>query len=260
MTDLPDVSTLAAPLYLLLIAIELVAVQVGRWRGAYEGRDAATSITMGAGSVVVGALAGGAGYGLVFWAYEYRGATAPLTFAAVGLCFVLNDFQYYWAHRLGHRVRWLWANHVVHHSSQHFNLSTALRQPWTGPLTGTVILKVPLALMGFHPGVIAFVASANLLYQFGIHTRAVDRLPSWIEAIFNTPSHHRVHHGANPMYLDANYAGTFIVWIGSSGPSFRNKPTRRCATGWCTTSRPTTRCASRSTNTSLCCRTYWDGV
>ncbi len=228
-SSLPDVSTLAAPLYLALIAVELVAAQLGRLRADYESRDTATSLSMGTGSLVVGALVGGAGYGLVFWAYEYRLATAPFAPGAVALCYVLNDFQYYWAHRLGHRVRWLWANHVVHHSSRHFNLSTALRQPWTGPLTGTVVLKVPLALLGFHPGVIAFVASANLLYQFGIHTRAIDKLPGWVEAVFNTPSHHRVHHGANPMYLDANYAGTFIVWdrlFGTFVPERADEPVR----------------------------------
>jgi hypothetical protein len=111
-----------------------------------------------------------------------------------------------------HRMRWLWANHVVHHSSTHYNLTTALRQPWTGEITGLVVLGVPMVLAGFHPGVVAFVAGLNLVYQFWIHTEAVDRLPGWVEAVFNTPSHHRVHHGRNPRYLDTNYAGVLIIW------------------------------------------------
>jgi len=212
MPDLPDVSVLAAPLYLALIALEVFAIRRGVAAGSYDAKDAATSITMGSGSVVSGLLAGGFGWGAVFLAYEFRIATLPFAFWSVVLCFFVNDLQYYWAHRFGHTSRWFWANHVVHHSSQFYNLGTALRQPWTSFLTGLVLLKVPLAFVGFHPAVIAFVASANLVYQFWIHTEAIDRLPGWVEAVFNTPSHHRVHHAANPRYLDANYAGTLIVW------------------------------------------------
>ncbi len=209
---LPDVAVLAAPLYLALIALEAWAIRRGKAEGDYDRTDAATSITMGLGSVVSGALAGGLGWGAVFLAYEFRIATVPFSLATVVLCFFVNDLQYYWAHRFGHTSRWFWANHVVHHSSQHYNLGTALRQPWTSFLTGLVLLKAPLAFVGFHPAVIAFVASANLVYQFWIHTEAIDRMPRWFEAVFNTPSHHRVHHAANPRYLDANYAGTLIVW------------------------------------------------
>jgi sterol desaturase/sphingolipid hydroxylase (fatty acid hydroxylase superfamily) len=100
----------------------------------------------------------------------------------------------------------------VHHSSEYYNLSTALRQPWTGTITGLVLLAIPLAWLGFHPALIAFCASLNLFYQFFLHTEAVRRLPVWIEFVFNTPSHHRVHHARNPRYLDANYAGTLIIW------------------------------------------------
>ena len=232
MTDpnaLPDVATLSAPLYLAAIAVEVALVAFAGARGRYEGRDTATSLSMGLGSVVTGVLLGAASWSLVVWAYEWRVVTVPFALATTALCFVLNDFQYYWAHRIGHRSRWFWAAHVVHHSSQRYNLSTALRQTWTGPITGLVVLKVPLALLGFHPGVIAFVASANLVYQFWIHTEAIHKLPRWFEYLFNTPSHHRVHHGSNPRYLDTNYGGTLIVWdrlLGTFAPECDAEPVR----------------------------------
>ncbi len=123
-----------------------------------------------------------------------------------------DDLAYYWLHRTGHRVRWFWASHVNHHSSQHYNLSTALRQTWTGFFTLSFAFRLPLVALGFEPGMVLTCAAFNLIYQFWIHTEAIDRLPRWFEALFNTPSHHRVHHATNPRYLDRNFAGTFIVW------------------------------------------------
>ena len=134
------------------------------------------------------------------------------------LAFVLEDFRYYWWHRIGHRSRWFWASHVVHHSSQHFNLSTNLRQSWTSQFSGLILLNVPLAFLGFSPGIIGLAFTVNLLYQFWIHTEAIDRMPHWFEWLLNTPSHHRVHHASNPRYLDANYAGVFMVL----GPAVRH--------------------------------------
>jgi sterol desaturase/sphingolipid hydroxylase (fatty acid hydroxylase superfamily) len=104
------------------------------------------------------------------------------------------------------------ASHVNHHSSQHYNLTTALRQTWTGTFTLMMVVRAPLILIGFHPGMVLFVGGLNLVYQFWIHTEAIDKMPRWFEAVMNTPSHHRVHHGRNPRYLDRNYAGVFIVW------------------------------------------------
>lgn len=130
---------------------------------------------------------------------------------SVALCFVGVDFGYYWFHRASHRVRVLWAIHVTHHSSELMNLSVALRQPvlehWVDWL-----FFVPLALIGWEPTLILMLYASNLIYQFFIHTEVVAKLSWPIELIFNTPSHHRVHHGTNPEYLDMNYAGVFIVW------------------------------------------------
>ena len=140
-----------------------------------------------------------------FWISAFR-------IAAPWLCFVLDDLKYYWVHRAGHRIRWMWAAHVNHHSSQHYNLSTALRQTWTGPFTFGFLFALPLVLLGFHPLMIAICGGFNLIYQFWIHTEAIDRMPRWFEGVMNTPSHHRVHHATNPRYLDRNYAGVFIIW------------------------------------------------
>jgi sterol desaturase/sphingolipid hydroxylase (fatty acid hydroxylase superfamily) len=125
---------------------------------------------------------------------------------------VLDDFAYYWFHRASHECRFWWAAHVNHHSSQHYNLSTAIRQPWTGVLVGTWAPWFPLVLLGFPPEMIFVQSGFSLLYQFWLHTESIRRMPRWFEYLFNTPSHHRVHHAANPRYVDRNYGGTLMVW------------------------------------------------
>jgi sterol desaturase/sphingolipid hydroxylase (fatty acid hydroxylase superfamily) len=210
---MPDFSPVdyAIPVFIALILIELVWAK-RRQPDSYEPRDTLTSLVLGTGSTVAGALFGGFVAVLAMGLYEQRLVTIGWVWWAWPLCFVLDDFAYYWAHRTGHRVRWFWASHVNHHSSQHYNLSTALRQSWTGFFALGFIFRIPLAFVGFHPAMILFVGAINLIYQFLIHTEAIGRLPRWFEAVMNTPSHHRVHHATNPRYLDANYAGTFIVW------------------------------------------------
>lgn len=206
------VTTLFAPVFVALVAIEWWAVKTGRANGRYETRDAVTSMAMGLGSVVANALTASIFGAMMIAFWPYRIADVPVAVWSFGLVFVLYDFTYYWKHRFAHRVRWWWMEHVTHHSSTHYNLSTALRQPWFGPLTGLVLIGGPMVLLGFHPTFIAFAAGLNLVYQFWIYTEAIDRLPRWFEVVFNTPSHHRVHHATNARYLDANYAGVFIVW------------------------------------------------
>jgi sterol desaturase/sphingolipid hydroxylase (fatty acid hydroxylase superfamily) len=126
--------------------------------------------------------------------------------------FFLDDFTYYWFHRISHESRFWWAAHVNHHSSQEYNLSTALRQSWTGIIVGTWTPWIPLAILGFPPEMILAQQGFNLFYQFWIHTEVVHRMPAWFEYLFNTPSHHRVHHASNGVYLDRNYAGVLMVW------------------------------------------------
>lgn len=209
--EFPDVVTLAVPLFVLLVVIELAAWKL-TGRGRYEARDTAASLIMGFGSNVAPLFGGAAVVSAVWtWAYQYRLFDVPNTWWAIALCFVLDDLRYYWLHRIAHERRWFWATHVVHHSSQHYNLSTALRQTWTGDIINGVVFKTPLVLLGFHPAMLAFVFGINLIYQFWIHTELIRRMGPF-EILFNTPSHHRVHHATNPKYLDANYAGVFIIW------------------------------------------------
>jgi sterol desaturase/sphingolipid hydroxylase (fatty acid hydroxylase superfamily) len=126
------------------------------------------------------------------------------------LVFFADDLAYYWFHRVSHESRVFWASHVVHHSSQHYNLSTALRQTWV-PMT-YLPFWLPLLLVGFPPWLVLLAQSWSLIYQFGLHTERIFKLPRWVEAVFNTPSHHRVHHGANEQYLDRNYGGILVIW------------------------------------------------
>ena len=209
--DLAKPVDYAVPLFVLLVALEMLWA----WRRApekYEARDTLTSLAFGVGSTVAGLLFGGLIVAASLWVWQFRLITLPWTWWAWIAAFVLDDLAYYWFHRSAHRVRWFWASHVNHHSSQHYNLSTALRQTWTGFFAVSFIFRLPLVLIGFHPAMLAFVAGLNLIYQFWIHTEAIRRFPRWFEAVMNTPSHHRVHHATNPRYLDANYAGVFIVW------------------------------------------------
>jgi sterol desaturase/sphingolipid hydroxylase (fatty acid hydroxylase superfamily) len=208
---LPDPTQLATPLFIVLVIAEMIFARL-TGRARYEWHDTATSLLMGFGSVIFG-IAGAVVFVAAAGALmPYRLAEISWSIPAVIVAFVLHDFAYYWWHRASHRVRWLWASHVQHHTSQHYNLSTALRQPWTEVLGPGFIFYLPTVLIGFPLPMLAFVGGLNLVYQFWIHTEVIGRMPAWFEMVFNTPSHHRVHHATNARYLDSNYAGVFIVW------------------------------------------------
>ena len=210
---MPDFNpvTYAIPGFIFLILIEMIWAK-RRAPDKYEPRDTLVSLAMGTGSTAAGLLTAALIASLTVWLYQFRVLEIGWQWWAWIACFVLDDLAYYWFHRFAHRVRWMWASHVNHHSSQHYNLSTALRQTWTGTVALGFIFRLPLVLIGFHPAMIAFCAGLNLIYQFWFHTEAIHKCPRWFEAILNTPSHHRVHHATNPLYLDKNYAGVFIVW------------------------------------------------
>lgn len=212
MPNLPDPILWAIPAFILLVIAEMI---YGRMTGntRFEPRDTAASLVMGLGNTVSGVLLGGIVLAWLVFVEQFALFDIGWAWYWFVIAFVLDDFVYYWSHRWAHTVRWWWADHVVHHSSQHYNLSTALRQPWLNPLTlKFIVLGSWLVLIGFPPAMIAFVGALNLIYQFWIHTEAVGKMWAPIEAVMNTPSHHRVHHATNPRYLDRNYAGVFIVW------------------------------------------------
>jgi sterol desaturase/sphingolipid hydroxylase (fatty acid hydroxylase superfamily) len=203
-----DPVQLATPAFIFLVVAEMLfAYATGRAR--FEARDTAASLAMGFLSVIAGTLLF---FGTGDFAVHYAVTSIAWSVPAVVALFVLDDLLYYWWHRASHRIRWLWADHVQHHSSQHYNLSTALRQPLTGAFTPGFLFGVPLFVMGFPVPMLAFVHGLNLIYQFWIHTEAIGKCPAWFEAVFNTPSHHRAHHATNARYLDTNYAGVFILW------------------------------------------------
>ena len=188
----------------------------------YERRDTVASLSMLVGNVAVNLAAAGAVGAMNRFVFNHRVADIGKRRGSLAVAIVAWDFLYYWDHRWMHEVRLFWANHVSHHSGQRYNLSTALRQPWSGFLLSWVYLPMPLLGIPAHHVIRA--GQLNLLYQYWIHTEAIDRLPRQIEAVFNTPSHHRVHHGADQQYLDRNYGGVLILWdrlFGTFEPEIR---------------------------------------
>ena len=201
--------TLAAPLFVAFLLLEW-RLAARRRLPLFEGRDTAANLTMGIGNRVL--EVGWVVVELAVLSWLHRRAAFDLGHGAAAwvIALVGVDVAYYWYHRSHHEVRLLWASHVVHHSSRRYNLAVALRQPWI--VFTTLPFLAPLALLGVPHEIIAASWALNLLYQFWIHTELIDRMPRWFEAVFNTPSHHRVHHGKNQQYLDRNYAGVLIVW------------------------------------------------
>ena len=206
---MPDLIQLAIPAFILLMVIEAIADALMR-RELYEPKDTAASLTMGIGNVVVGLVSKGMVFALFTWVHKFALFQLGYQRWVWVLAFFADDFSYYWFHRTSHECRFFWASHVVHHSSQHYNLSTALRQTWTGGFFGFVFwLWMPL--LGFQPIMIFTMQAVSLLYQFWVHTEFVQRL-GLLELVMNTPSHHRVHHATNPQYIDRNHAGILIIW------------------------------------------------
>jgi sterol desaturase/sphingolipid hydroxylase (fatty acid hydroxylase superfamily) len=205
----------AVPLFLALLYLERSRLARARRAGAdlrgYFGRDTRASLGLGLANTLVSLAVGGLTLALYFALYRHRLFELGTGASAWLLLFFAEDFTYYWWHRASHEVRLLWAAHENHHSSEYFNYSTALRQSWTTPFT-VPLFYWWLPLAGFHPWMVVTQISVSLIYQFWIHTELVGRLPRPFEAVFNTPSHHRVHHGTNVEYLDRNHGGILIVW------------------------------------------------
>lgn len=201
---------LSIPIFFILIGIELVVERLSH-RKLYRLPDAIANLSCGITSQLSGlfmrVLAIGV-YELVFSNF------ALFTLEKNGLywlgLFLLTDFAYYWAHRMSHEINLFWGGHVVHHQSEEYNLSVALRQS-SFQVVWTFAFSLPIALLGFETLDFALISALNTLYQFWIHTETIHKM-GWFEYIFNTPSHHRVHHGRNPKYIDKNHAGSLIIW------------------------------------------------
>ena len=208
---IPDLIVYAIPFFAVSVSIEGIII-ARKNPGSYLIKDALASISMGLGNVGIGFISKLLVIFVITFLYEnFRLSTLPFAWWTWLIVLFADDCCYYWAHRFGHESRLFWASHIVHHSSQRYNLSTALRQTWTGGFF-TFIFYLILPILGFHPLMIFTQMAISLLYQYWIHTELINKMPRWFEAIMNTPSHHRVHHGSNPIYLDKNYAGIFIIW------------------------------------------------
>ncbi len=208
----PAILYYAIPVFVLLLSIE-AWFSYRENKKLYELKDTLGSLGLGIGNVITSLFTKVLIFGLFTFIYQFR-----LFNPDAGswwywlLLFFADDFSYYFFHRVSHHVNFLWASHVVHHSSRHYNLAAALRQTWTGNATGTFLFWAWMPLAGFHPIYILLMQQISLIYQFWIHTETIDKLPKPIELIFNTPSHHRVHHGSDLKYLDKNHAGILIIW------------------------------------------------
>lgn len=221
MSELLDkISLWSLPAFAVLIAVEFLAYWIEKRREqpprrpmvGVSGKDAVTSVSMSG----VGAFTDVISKAVQLPVLLLAGALAPVQWSAGWWlpALILLDFVYYWEHRAHHRIRLFWIGHSVHHSSQHFNQTTALRLGWLMPtdILSSFLFYVPLLLAGLPLWLLFALQAAILTYQFPIHTERVGLLPRWVEFVFNTPSHHRVHHGVNNPYLDKNYGGIFIIW------------------------------------------------
>jgi sterol desaturase/sphingolipid hydroxylase (fatty acid hydroxylase superfamily) len=168
--------------------------------------------------------------GVYYLVYQHRLFDLPASVWTIVALVIAQDFFYYWFHRASHRIRWMWASHVTHHSSERLNLSTAFRQSLTYPISGMWLFWLPLAWLGFEPTHIIAVVAINLGFQFFVHTQAIGKL-GWIEHVFNTPSIHRVHHARNPKYIDRNYAGVLVIWDKLFGTFVEEDPAVPCDYG-----------------------------
>lgn len=205
-----DYIALSIPIFFLLIGIEL-AYDFYKKLKYYRFNDSISNLSQGIGSQLTGLLMKTA----LFFGYKYifenwRIFEFPNNIWVWIILFIAVDFCYYWFHRMSHQINALWAAHIVHHQSEEYNLTVALRQSWFQSWFSWVFY-LPLAFLGFEPLMFLTLSSFNTLYQFWIHTRGIKNM-GFLEHILNTPSHHRVHHGSNPKYIDKNHAGTLIIW------------------------------------------------
>jgi alkylglycerol monooxygenase len=206
-------TTLAIPLFFLLIGVELLITHYQK-RKLYRLNDSITNLNIGGTQQIVGVLMSLVGIGLydvIYHKFSFQLIDiSAFSWTNFIILFIAWDFCYYWAHRISHEVNLMWSAHVVHHQSEEYNLTVALRQSWFQGVW-TAPFYLPLALIGFSPMDVVLVSGINLIYQFWIHTEVVNKM-GFLEYVMNTPSHHRVHHGRNPKYIDKNHAGVFIIW------------------------------------------------
>jgi len=207
--EVPFLLLYAFPLILFLICFE-IGLSAFQKRELYHKQDLLASLGIGAGNLLLNVFFKVLILSLLIYFYNRAGWHIPPVWWSYVLCFLLIDFCMYWAHRIAHERRFFWATHVTHHSSTKYNFSTSFRVSWTQHLK--LLFFIPIPLLGLHPLVILITYQLSVLYQFWIHTELIRKLPAWVEYVWVTPSHHRVHHGQNARYLDKNYGASLILW------------------------------------------------
>ncbi len=205
-----EVLAFAAPVLLISIAIEAYYSYKNSLE-LFDPKDAVLNIGLGLSMLFIGSINIIFKFSFYEFFYQFRFFTLPNHIGIYFLAYLLYDLMLYWGHRFSHNIRFLWANHIVHHSSKKFNLSTSVRQPVTDSFLETIIFSW-ITILGFEPELLLICHSINLIYQHFLHTETVGKLPRVIEFWMNTPSHHRVHHASNIKYLDKNFGCTFIIW------------------------------------------------
>ena len=209
----PNLILYAVPFFAISILVEGIFLYREQ-RERIDIKDTFTSIALGFGNLFSGLITKTI-MAVIFWYLYDNFHIFTLDGSAWWmwvLAFFADDFSYYWFHREAHLIRYFWASHKVHHSSEKYNLATAVRQTWTGNITFSYIFYLWMPIVGFHPIVILVMQQISLLYQYWIHTETIGKMWQPFEYIFNTPSHHRAHHGSDVKYLDKNYAGIMIIW------------------------------------------------
>ena len=206
----PNIIIWAAPFMFFFVLLEWFIARQQSKHDLYEKRDTIGSIAVGVGNVIINTALKLTMFYLFVWLYNLLPWRMHLNWWTFIPCYLIFDFCSYWAHRISHQQRFWWATHVVHHSSEHYNLTVSFRLSWMQNLK--LIFFIPVLLFGFHPIVFFVVSQIAVLFQFWVHTEYIKRLPRFIEYIFATPSNHRVHHGSQEKYINKNYGATFIFW------------------------------------------------
>lgn len=195
-----------SPVFIICVALEFIKA-----RKHYNVKDSINNTALallhqGADAIILLLL-----MPMFNWLHQFSLFDIQLTATSLLVGFILQDFLYYWFHRASHNIHWFWLAHVVHHSSTHMNFTTAFRQSVLYPIVGMWLFWLPMILIGFSPSLVFAIVAINLAYQFFVHTQVIGNL-GWFEKVFNTPTHHRIHHATNKPYIDKNYAGVLIIW------------------------------------------------
>ncbi|MES1214958.1 MAG: sterol desaturase family protein [Bacteroidota bacterium] len=199
------------PVILILLIAEMI-YSYRENRELYLFKDTLNNLMIGVTYFASNAISKVTFFAAISWMSRFHVISLGNSWWVWLLCFMGNDFTFYIYHKAAHEINWLWASHATHHSSEKLNITTAFRQSWTTNITGHFVFWLWMPFLGFSPEMIMIVSQLSFLYQYLLHSETIGRLPAFIEFIFNTPSHHRVHHSSNPEYLDKNHGGVLIIW------------------------------------------------